>query len=56
MILVSHNGCGNQKNVPISKFHILIPGTSDFSLTWQRDVARVVKLRVLRWGEDPSGP
>lgn len=44
----SHNGCGIQKNVPLTKFHILIPRTCKYYLTWQKDCGGVIKLRVLR--------
>lgn len=56
MVVSSHNGCDGQKNAPFPKFHIRIPGTCDYYLTWQKDVVGVIKLRRLRWGEDPNGP
>lgn len=39
---------------PIKDVHILIPGTCECCLAWQRDSAGVIQLRMLRWGEYPG--
>lgn len=37
--------------------HILVPGTSECYLTWQKKegfVVGVTQLRILKWGNDPG--